>query len=144
MLGTHDALQSALLHNKLGWLEVGRDDYVAAADAFEAGLARLSNHLQARRPGRCWLESQVGLAQVHYWQDEPDKLADLSTVLGPAFKAKGEPRHRQADYLGALLLWQLAERRHRVDNEVLDTARKGLAAARNSPTPPASAGTFRR
>ena len=98
-------------------------------------MARLWDRSQDTEPEvfDVWLESQVGLAQVHYWQDEPDKLAALFAVVGPAFKANGEPRHRQADYLGALLLWQLAERRHRVDNEVLDTARKGLAAAREFP-----------
>jgi hypothetical protein len=146
VLGFEDALQAARLHNHVGWLQLSRDDYAAAASAFEAALTRVGSRSQEMGPDvlDASLESQVGLAQVHYWRDEPDKIAAIFAVVAPAFKARGEPRDRQADYFGALLMWQLAERRHRVDEEVLDTARKGLAAAAEFCHSPASAGTFRR
>ena len=123
---------AARLHNNLGWIELRWDNYAAAAREFEAALTRLG-HLSegiGTEVFDIWLESQIGLVELHYCWDEPEKIAAVFSVIDPAFKARGMPRERQPDYFGALLLWQLAERRHRVDEEVLDTARKGLAATK--------------
>ena len=127
----HD-LEAARLHNNLGWLALRWDDYAAAATEFEAALTRLGNLSEGAGTEvfDIWLESQIGLVELHYCWDEPGKIAAIFSVIDPAFKARGMPRERQPDYFGALLLWQLSERRHRVDEELLDTARKGLAATK--------------
>ena len=80
-----------------------------------------------------WIESELGQAEIHYWQDEPDQLAAVLATVGPWFEGKGAPAHREADYLEALVLWQLTDRRHRVDDEVLENAEKVLTAKQQFP-----------
>ena len=130
-----DRIQAARLHNRLGWAELDRHEYVAAARAFEAALTGLGHVTQDMGPEilDLWIESQLGQAEIHYWQDEPDQLAAVLAIVGPWFEAEGAPVHRKADYLHTLMLWQLADRRHRVDDEVLENAKKVLAAKQQFP-----------
>ncbi len=130
-VGRHDQFQAARLHNRLGWVELGVHEYDAAISAFEAAGARFGNHPEASEPGvfDLWLDSQLGLGQVHYWRDEPDQMAAVLGRVSPMIGAQGVPRRKQADYYLAVLLWQQAKRRHRIDEEILETARRALAAA---------------
>ena len=130
-----DRIQAARLHNRLGWAELDRHEYVAAARAFEAALTGLGHVTRDMGPEilDLWIESQLGQAEIHYWQDEPDQLAAVLAIVGPWFEAEGAPVHRKADYLHTLMLWQLADRRHRVDDEVLENAKKVLAAKQQFP-----------
>ncbi len=133
-----DRLQAARLHNRLGWTELDRHKYVVAAGAFEAASTRLGHVTQDTGPEilDLWLESQLGKAEVHYWQDEPDQMAAVLASVGPVFDAGREPPHRRADYLSALFLWQLTDRRHRVDDEILENAQKALVAKEEFPHAP--------
>ena len=81
-----------------------------------------------------WLESQLGLVEVHYWQDEPDQMAAVLARVGPAFDSGSEPPAiGEATTSQALAQWQLAERRHQVDEEILENAKKALAAEEEFP-----------
>ena len=136
LVETHDALQTARLHSHLGWAELDRHEYVAAASAFEAALVRLGYRTQDMEPEvvDLWIDTQLGLAQVHYWRDEPDQMAPILATVGSALNARGgEPRRMLSDYLDALNMWKVTERRHRVDNEMVDIARRALAAAEEFP-----------
>ncbi len=128
-VGTCNGLEAARLHNRLGWVELDRHAYDVAAVEFEAASTRLGNRTEDMSPEvfDLWFEIHLGQVHVHYWRDEPDELATVMAGVRPAFKAKGEPHRRRSDYLTALLLWQTTERRHRVDDEMLDNARKALA-----------------
>ena len=135
VVGHHDVSRTARLHNRLGWVELDVHEYDAALSVFEAAAAELGSRPEALGPGvlDLWLDSQLGLGQVHYWRDEPDQIAAVLGRVSPVLETKGVPRRRQADYYGAVLLWQLTERRHRVDEEILDHAGALAAAEEASP-----------
>ena len=104
--------------------------------AFEAALVRLGYRTQDMEPEvvDLWIDTQLGLAQVHYWRDEPDQMAPILATVGSALNARGgEPRRMLSDYLDALNMWKVTERRHRVDNEMVDIARRARAAAEEFP-----------
>ena len=127
---TGDRLNAPRLHNKLGWVELDRHTYDAAASEFEAASILLGDKAADSEVETfdLWLQVHQGLLHVHYWRDEPDKLAAVMTRIDSAFNAKNPPRRWQRHYLQALMLWQLAERRHRVDEEILENTRKYLQA----------------
>ena len=81
-----------------------------------------------------WIESQLGQAEIHYWQDEPDQLAAVLAIVGPWFEAEGEPCSQESGLPRSALLWQLTDRRHRVDDEVLENAKKVLVAKTRIPS----------
>ena len=128
--GTGDCLNAARLHNKLGWVEVDRHAYDAAANEFEAASTLLGDQAADSEVETfdLWFQVQLGLINVHYWRDEPDKLAAVMARIDSAFNAESPPRRWQRSYFQALMLWQLAERRHRVDEEILENTRKYLEA----------------
>ena len=129
VVGTYNRLEAARLDNRLGWCELDRHTYDVAAVEFEAASTQLGSRTEdmSQEVFDLWFETQLGQVHVHYWRDEPDELAAVMAGVRPAFKAKGEPHRRRSDYLTALLLWQATDRRHRVDDEMLDNARKALA-----------------
>ena len=99
-VGRHDQFQAAGSTTGLGWVELGVHEYDAAISAFEAAGARFGNHPEASEPGvfDLWLDSQLGLGQVHYWRDEPDQMAAVLGRVSPVIGAPGVPRRKQADY----------------------------------------------
>ena len=128
--GTGDRLNAARLHNKLGWVEVDRHAFDAAASEFEAASTLLGDKAADSEVETfdLWFQVHQGLVHVHYWRDEPDKLATVVARIDSAFNGKSPPRRWQRHYFQALMLWQLAERRHRVDEEILENTRKYLEA----------------
>ena len=130
-----DRLEAIRLYNRLGWTELDRHEYLAAGRAFEAASARIgdANEGMSSDVFDLWLENQLGKAEIHYWQDEPEQLAAVLGRVGPLFRARGEPRRWQADYLTGVMLWQLTERRHRVGDEVLENAKNALVAKEEIP-----------
>lgn len=64
---------------------------------------------------------------LYYFNNEPAKLAAVLAEVGPVVQAGGGLPEKQ--FLTALLRCQLVQRRHRVDEEIIATARAALAAA---------------
>ena len=69
---------------------------------------------------------------IHYWRDEPDQMPGLLDEVRPVLEIEGVRRGKHARYHSLRFGWQLAERRHRVDEEVLAEARQALSAAEES------------
>ncbi len=125
------SFQAARLQNLLGRMEIENHDYGAALAAFDAAEAWLGD-----RPGdqdqavvALWLEIQLeGRALVYYFSNEPARGAAVLAEVGPAVEARGGPMQKVFFYT-ALLRSQLSQARHRVDEEIIATARAALAAA---------------
>ena len=131
LVGDSDELLAACLQSRLGWVELDVHEYDRALIAFESATALLGTRPEHLEPRlfEVWLDSQLGLGEVYYWRDEPDRMAAVLGRVSPVIESKGVPRRKRADYYQSVLLWQLTERRHRVDEGILDNARKALRAA---------------
>ncbi len=131
LVDEHGSFLSARLQNLLGRTEIENHDYGAALAAFDAAEA----HLGAR-PGdqdqavfALWIEIQLeGRGLVYHFNNEPAKMAALLAEVGPVVQARGGPAEKRL-LLVALYRCQLVQKRHRVDEEVIATARAALAAA---------------
>ncbi len=131
LVDEHDSLLAARLQNLLGRTEIENHDYPAALAAFDAAEAHLGD-----RPGdrdqevvALWLEIQLeGRALLYHFNHEPTKLAAVLDEVGPVVQARGGPSEKQY-FLTALHRCQLVQRRHRVDEEIIATARAALALA---------------
>jgi tetratricopeptide (TPR) repeat protein len=130
----HGSFQRARLHNILGQLEQVNRRLAAAQAAYSAAEELLGSHPaeQDQATVDLWLDIQLaGLAQVHYWQDQAGRVLAVLARARPVVEARGGPAQKQAFYQ-ALVIGQLTERRHRVDNEILANAVVALAAAKES------------
>ena len=138
LVDEHDSFLAARLQNLLGRTEIENHDYAAALAAFDAAEAHLGD-----RPGdqdqavvALWLEIQLeGRALLYYFNNEPAKLAAVLDEVGPVVQARGGPSEKQY-FLTALHRCQLVQRRHRVDEEIIATARAALAAAEKGAVEP--------
>ena len=129
------SILAARLYNRLARVEFdGLSDYDAALTAFEAASERLGTHPQHLEPGLLdlWLDTRMGMVFIHYWRDEPDQMPALLAEVRPVLEIEGVRRQKQARYHSLRFAWQLAERRHRVDEQVLAEARQALSAAEES------------
>jgi tetratricopeptide (TPR) repeat protein len=70
-----------------------------------------------------------GRVLMHYFNNEPDRLAAVLAEVGPVAQARGGLPEKQ-EFLTALLRYQLVQRRHRIDEEIIATARAALATVR--------------
>jgi len=126
-----DPFQAARLYYFLGRVEVADRRLEAALAAFHAADELLGSHPEDQDQAALdlWFDIQLeGLAQVHYWRDEPDRVGAVLATARPMLEARGGPVHRQAFY-HALVLWQLTESRHFIDEETVTNSRAALAAA---------------
>lgn len=129
-----DPFQAARLYYLLGRVELADRRLEAALAAFRAADELLGSNPedQDQVTFDLWFDLQMeGLARVPYWRDEPDKVDAVLARARPALETRGGPVHRQAFYT-ALLLRQLTESRHFIDEEILARARAALAAAEES------------
>ena len=126
-----DDLQTARLQIGLGTVELQCHAYEAALSGFASASAVLGDSPVDLEPEvlDLWVESQIGQAQVHYWRDEPDRMAAVLASLSPMFEAGAGPRRWQGEYYNTLVLLQCTERRHRVDEEILLNAKRAVEAA---------------
>ena len=75
-----------------------------------------------------WLEIQLeGRAKVYFFSNEAGKGAAVLAEVGPVVEALGGPVQKQYFYT-ALLRNQLSKARHRVDEEIIATARAASRA----------------
>ena len=134
VLGTGDEDLAARLYNRLGRAELHTHEYDAALRAFEAASERFGTHPQNLDLALLdvWLDTRLGMAMTHYWRDEPDQIPALMAEVRPVLDTEGVRRGRHASYYKMRVGWQLAERRHRVDEQMLADARQTLAAAEES------------
>jgi tetratricopeptide (TPR) repeat protein len=124
------SLQASRLQNLLGLIETDNHDYDAALAAFDAAEAHLgdSPQDQDQEVVALWVEIMLeGRALVYYFIDEPARVAAVLAEVGPVVQARGGPAEKQL-FQSALLRCQLVQRRHRVDEEIIATARAALAA----------------
>jgi tetratricopeptide (TPR) repeat protein len=122
---------AARLQTLLGRAEIENHNYAAALAAFDAAEAHLGD--DPRDKDRdvigLWVEIQLeGRALLYHFNNEPAKLAAVLAEVGPVVDARGGLPEKQL-YLTALHRCQLLQRRHRVDDEIIGTARAALAAA---------------
>jgi class 3 adenylate cyclase len=131
LVDEHGSFRAARLYKLLGHGEIENHDYPAALAAFDAAEAHLGDRPQDRDQAAVllWLEIQLeGRALLYYFNNEPARLAALLAEVAPVVQARGGPAEKQY-YLTALHRCQLVQKRHRVDEEVIATARAALAAA---------------
>jgi hypothetical protein len=98
---------------------------------FDAAEARLGDRPQDQDQAvvELWLEIQLeGRAVLYYFNNEPARVAAVLAEVGPVVEARGGPTQKQY-FLTALHRAQLVQRRHRVDEEIIATARAALTAA---------------
>jgi class 3 adenylate cyclase/tetratricopeptide (TPR) repeat protein len=132
LVDEHDSFLAARLQNLLGRTEIENHDYGAALAAFDAAEAHLGD-----RPGEqdravvgLWVEMQLeGRVLLHYFNNEPDRLAAVLAEVGPVVQARGGQPEKQ-EFLTALLRYQLVQSRHRIDEEIIATAREALVAVK--------------
>jgi eukaryotic-like serine/threonine-protein kinase len=134
-VGTSDEFLAARLYNRLARVEFdGVHDYDAALRAFEAASERFGTRPQDLEPGLLdvWLDTRLGMVMIHYWRDKPDQMPGLLDEIRPVLETEGVRRGKRARYHSIRVNWQLTERRHRVDEQILAEARQALAAAEES------------
>ncbi len=133
-LGTIDAFLAARLYNRLARVELDCHEYAAAFSVFEAVLVRLGPHPEELEPGLLdlWLDTRMGMVAIHYWRDEPDEMPALLEEIRPVLEIRGVQPGKHHRYYMQVGMWQLAKKRHRIDDEVLATVRRALVAAEES------------
>jgi len=131
LVDERDSFQAARLLNLLGRMEVENHDYGTALAAFDAAEARLGDRPedQDKAVVALWLEIQLeGRALVYFFNNEPARGAAVLAEVGPVVEGRGGPIQKQY-FLTALLRSQLSQARHRVDEQIIATARAALTAA---------------
>jgi eukaryotic-like serine/threonine-protein kinase len=77
-----------------------------------------------------WTEIQGERMSVHYWRDEPDRMAELIARFRPVLEKNPRPANRAALFGSLLLLdWR---RNHSISDEGLEYARLALEADRET------------
>jgi tetratricopeptide (TPR) repeat protein len=131
LVDEHDSFEAARVLNRLGMFGIEGPDYPAALAAFDAAEARLGDRPaeQEQAVAELWLEIKLeGRAALYFFSNEPAKGAAVLAEVGPVVEARGGPIQKQYFYT-ALLRNQLSQARHRVDEEIIATARAASKAA---------------
>jgi predicted ATPase len=131
LVDERDSFQAARLLNLLARMEIENHDYGAALAAFDAAEARLGDRPEDQDQAvvELWLEIRLeGRAVLYYFNNEPARVAAVLAEVGPVVEARGGPTQKQY-FLTALHRAQLVQRRYRVDEEIIATARAALTAA---------------
>ena len=131
LVDERDSFQAARLQNLLGRMEIENHDYEAALAAYDAAEAWLGDRPEDQDQAvvALWLEIQLeGRALVYFFSNEPAKGAAVLAEVSPVVEARGGPIQK-ANFYTALLRNQLSQARHRVDEEIIATARAALKAA---------------
>ena len=131
LVDERDSFQAARLQNLLGRMEIENHDYEAALSAYDAAVARLGDRPEDQDHAvvALWFEIQLeGRALVYFFSNEPAKGAAVLAEVSPVVEARGGPIQKQNFYT-ALLRNQLSQARHRVNEEIIATARAASKAA---------------
>ena len=91
LVGDSDELLAACLQSRLGWVELDVHEYdplSSRSNQQQRCLAPDRRHLEPRL-FEVWLDSQLGLGEVYYWRDEPDRMAAVLGRVSPVMRARG-------------------------------------------------------
>lgn len=132
LVSSPDVFQAARLLALLGRVEIADHRYEAALASFEKADELLGEDLEHKDQATVdlWLEVQLdGRAYLHYWRNEPDKMAAALARARPVVEARGTPARRQTFHLN-FALQHMRESRYRIDEQSLTNMRAALAAAK--------------
>ncbi|HUB68946.1 MAG TPA: AAA family ATPase [Acidimicrobiales bacterium] len=130
-LARRQPLLRARLHYILGRIELWRRGFDAAEVTFRAAESLLEGSTEDfdQETFDLWFDLEMeGFGLLHYWRDEPEKVAGVLEKVRPALEGRGGPFQRQA-YYNVLALWRVTENRHRVDDEMVANSRSALEVA---------------
>jgi tetratricopeptide (TPR) repeat protein len=131
LVGPDEAIQGAHLQTRLGRLEMQDHRYDAAVAAFD-----VAEKLLGGRPGDQgeawadqWLELMVeGRAPLHLDRKEPELALAALLVARPVVESRGRPA-RKSSFYRFLAFQRASQDRYRIDEEVIVSLRRGVAAA---------------
>jgi DNA-binding SARP family transcriptional activator len=133
-VGAENALQAARLQHLLGKIEFQElrfDAALAADDAAQALIGPVGLDDDQERV-ELWLTVQLSeKAAVQCWRHELGRSAALIESARPLVEARGS-EELLAHFYWVLAMQHLAERRYRVDDEVVEDYRRAMGAARAS------------
>jgi len=125
LVDEHGSFRAARLQPSWGGLRSRTTTTQPALTAFDTAEAHLGGRPQDQDQAvvSMWLEMQLeGRALLYYFNNEPAKLAAVLAEVGPVVQSRGGRAEKQY-YLTGLHRCQLVQKRHRVDEEVIATAR---------------------
>ena len=129
--GAHQRVRLALLLAQMEIDEAHYDDAAAAYDKAEKLLGARPLD-EGEETTDLWLEIMLaGRAQLYMWLREPELAGAVLSAARPVLEPNGPASQRHIFY--RYLAWQQAlERQFRIDDQVIETARLAVAAAKEA------------